>query len=105
MSAHTPGPWRPGKDCGAVVADHPTWDGDDPKGREMAEFYGGFLVCESIFRKADMNLIAAAPELLEACRTARILIATTCSPAVDAPARLALERLEASIAKAEGRTE
>lgn len=31
------------------------------------EYYGGYIVCESVSCKADANLIAAAPDLLEAC--------------------------------------
>ncbi|MFN7132244.1 MAG: hypothetical protein ACK4N5_09180, partial [Myxococcales bacterium] len=59
---HTPGPWRVGRD-GAVVAD--TDEGTHALRGDDAEFYGGALVAESI-RPANINLIAAAPEMYEA---------------------------------------
>ena len=33
------------------------------------EYYGGYLVCESVANKTNAKLIAAAPELLEALTT------------------------------------
>lgn len=60
---HTPGPWRIGRDYGAVVADTPIQNGIT--GSNHVEAYGGHLIAESI---SDCNkpLIAAAPELLDA---------------------------------------
>lgn len=59
---HTPGPWRVGKDYGAIVADVPT---DGPNGADHVEAYGGYLVCESVARK-NMPIIIAATDLLAA---------------------------------------
>ena len=42
-------------------------------GVEAVEHYGGVLICESIFRKKDVALISAAPDLLEACLEARVM--------------------------------
>lgn len=66
--AHTPGPWRVGTSYGAVITDvehDGVWT--DPENRTG---YGGFLVCESVRSEANARLIAAAPELLAACKAA-----------------------------------
>ena len=65
---HTPGPWREGKTGGTVVCDTPI--GGD-MGHDVIEYYGGHLVAESIGRKADVALIAAAPDLLAALEITR----------------------------------
>lgn len=62
---HTPGPWREGT-VGGIVADAPTGFDDDDNMRA----YGGHLVCESVWTKGNRSLIAAAPELYEACKVA-----------------------------------
>jgi hypothetical protein len=62
---HTPGPWRIGKDYGAVVADHPV---PEVHGSDHVEAYGGHMVGESIAHR-NRPLIAAAPELLNALRS------------------------------------
>lgn len=57
--------WRPGKTGGCVVTDTP--HGFDPnRGHCDTEYYGGYLIAESIYREKDINLIAAAPDLLDA---------------------------------------
>lgn len=56
--------WSIGKTGGAVVTDNPkgfTFD----TGHLDVDYYGGYLVCESIWRKKDCHLISAAPDLLE----------------------------------------
>lgn len=79
----TPGPWRIGRNCGAVVADTeegiciPGAFGDDAK-----EYYGGYLVGESI-SPGNSALIAAAPELLEALENAWLMIILGTSPMMD----------------------
>lgn len=48
---------------GTVVSDN----GDNTPentGHDDTEYYGGYLVCESIASKADAQLISASPELL-----------------------------------------
>jgi hypothetical protein len=36
-------------------------------GDAAIEYYGGALICESVWRKKDAHLISAAPDMLEAC--------------------------------------
>jgi len=72
MSKHTPTPWRPGRP-GTVVADVPSWNiKDEPGGREALEYYGGFLIAESIARGADVEFIVRAcnahDDALAVCR-------------------------------------
>ncbi len=55
---HTPGPWK------AVKAAHGPIDIIDKRGRDVVTLYGGGVETESLALNA--NLIAAAPELLEA---------------------------------------
>lgn len=61
---YTPGPWRVNN--GAVVSDYPIDTNGVNTGHNNKEYYGGYLIAESIFRDEDRNLIAAAPELFEA---------------------------------------
>ena len=68
--AHTPGPWRIGASCGAVVADHPI---PEIRGSEAVEHYGGHLVAESIAPQ-NRPLIASAPDLLAALQESNVLL-------------------------------
>lgn len=66
---HTPGPWRIGKHPSCVIGSRPGEPGRAIDGGRVPgdlEYYGGELVAESIQRR-DVNLIAAAPDLLAAC--------------------------------------
>lgn len=65
LTQPTPGPWRVSDKGEAVVADYCTGN-DDSDG---VKYYGGHLVCESATQE-NLHLIAAAPELYEACREA-----------------------------------
>lgn len=60
--------WKPGKTGRCVVTDNPEGlsEGGGFSGIEAVKYYGGNLVCESVCRKKDVNLIAAAPDMLEA---------------------------------------
>ena len=90
---HTPGPWRVGKNYASVVADHPV---PEIRGSDDTEAYGGHLICESA-AECNQALIAAAPELLAACKAA--LGAFEQNNAID------WGDLERAIAKAEGTVE
>lgn len=72
MSEPTRGNWRPGKDPGTVITDCP--HEGEPCNCDSEFGYGGHLIAESIGSKADVLLIAAAKELLEACRVASVHI-------------------------------
>ncbi|CAM2143715.1 protein of unknown function [Pararobbsia alpina] len=61
--AHTPRPWRPGKHGGCVVSDKPPQGVRKETGHADVDYYGGFLICESVFRIEDAWLISAAPDL------------------------------------------
>lgn len=67
---HTPGPWRIGKIKSVVVSDNKIEGASETghNGLKAIEYYGGCMVAESIFRKEDAHLIAAAPDLLEALK-------------------------------------
>ena len=64
--SHTPGPWKIGR-CGSVVADEPI---NEISGSDDVEYYGGYLIAESIAKK-NATLIAAAPDLLQALKAMR----------------------------------
>lgn len=102
MKATTPGPWSRAWIYGAIRHINRNVDESafyDPE-RDPQKDANTPNVRSN---EGDADLITAAPDLLEAARVARIFIATTCSPATDPAARLAAERLESAIAKAEGR--
>lgn len=70
---HSGGNWSIGITGGTVVTDN----GEGfPSGTGHSEikYYGGYLIAESINKKADAKLIAAAPDLLAACEEARRVI-------------------------------
>lgn len=61
---HTSGNWKLGKQADTVVSDfHHNYHGYD---REDKEYYGGYLIAESIGTDADRQLISAAPDMLAA---------------------------------------
>lgn len=96
MSAHTPGPWK-------VLADTRTGAVD--------VWYGARFVCtvgvpgasgdESI--EPDAALIAAAPDLLAACKAALSLVESLPYDPTDRQTLRINDQIEAAIAKAEGR--
>lgn len=70
--------WSKGRQGGTVISDTPN---REITAREVAkyendarDFYGGHLIAESIPKKEYVDLISAAPDLLQACKTlARII--------------------------------
>ena len=74
MRQHTPGPWRMGKDFGAVVSEtSPNPERLSSRDGEELAAYGGYVIAESIVPK-NRPLIAMAPELLAACEDAHQLL-------------------------------
>lgn len=84
------GNWKIGITGGTVVTDNSEGFPPNGMGHDDTEYYGGYLIAESILKKADAELIADAgttankcgllpseilkqrDELLEACKAAKI---------------------------------
>lgn len=68
---YSKGNWTIGKNGGTVVTDDssgfPVESGHS--GKESTDYYGGNLIAESILKKADAQLISAAPEMGYALRS------------------------------------
>lgn len=65
MEEYSKGTWKHGNNHGDVVTD--CGDGFPAEsGHTATDYYGGFLIAESICKKADAKLIVAAPALLKA---------------------------------------
>lgn len=68
---HTPGPWKVGARHFSEIVSVSEVEFTSPRVRTATEieedikFYGGYLVAESVFKKENAHLIAAAPELYE----------------------------------------
>ena len=64
----TRGNWKRGKHFSYIVSDErpPRKTYTDDNYESEKEYYGGYLVCESIAIKEDANLLSAAPKMLEA---------------------------------------
>ena len=95
--------WSIGKMGGTVITD--TTDGlpenSGHMGTDANKYYGGALVCESIWRRKDAVLISAAPDLLEACSKA---IAILQAQGINSENRIVgkqYQEIEAAIKKAE----
>ncbi len=60
--------WKVGKKGTTVVTESEEGlkESTGHAGKGAKEYYGGNLVCESIYRSKDAHLIAAAPKMLEA---------------------------------------
>ena len=60
--------WSIGKTRGCVITDN--YEGFKEStghaGYDAEKYYGGALICESIWREKDAHLISAAPDLLHA---------------------------------------
>ena len=60
------GKWQRGKPHGTVVTDNGEGFPEGYMSKESLDFYGGYLIAESIGKVADQDLIIAAPEIYEA---------------------------------------
>lgn len=63
---HSKGTWKVGNSPTVVVTDNGHGFPANT-GHSDVDYYGGFLIAESILKVEDAKLIAAAPDLLEAC--------------------------------------
>ncbi len=98
-SQHTKGPWRAGNVGASVVSDHPV---EEMTGSDDVQYYGGHLIAESI-SKENRNIVIASPDLYEALvmvRDADNDRAWDGVAVIPGPAR---QKIDAAIAKAEGR--
>lgn len=95
--SHTPGPWRYTPDDGSYITDctQPEWGQ-----RIVAQMHGDPNKSEVA---ANAHLIAAAPDLLAACRIAHRMLGKTSQPKWPATADV-WAVLRDAIAKAEGRS-
>ncbi len=108
---HTPGPWRVEDHYGVVSV---VWD-YEYEGRKFPYGIAGNVGCgrapspdvdcfTSRTTHANARLIAAAPDLLAACKAAREFLEDGYPPENISPSEAAIrEQLDAAIARAEGR--
>ena len=95
--SHTPGPWR-AEWSGLGEYDQQTWD---VKSISVGSYVTGWGSVRQW--RDDANLIAAAPNLLEACKTAcNVLAAINLREPEWLGVPMAILKLQAAIAKAEG---
>lgn len=73
MSKHTPGPWR-------VENLGPHWNNPDITNFAICWSVDGERVVDHVYEEADANLIAAAPELLEALVAMRTMMDAGAQP-------------------------
>ncbi len=104
MSDHTPGPWTVSRDSSTsvcVLARRADIDHMRVVRYGCPEALDPVAICHGATetRKANARLIAAAPELLAACKS----IVALCSGYKELSKELDLPLVEAAIAKAEGR--
>jgi len=68
--------WQTGKGGGCVVSDTQVREHESsiPGCPTDMEYYGGYLVCESIGRTAHCRAIALVPEMVRALRDAQIAL-------------------------------
>jgi len=105
-------PWRKGKVAGAVVADtHSSMSRPEYAEREK-EYYGGYLIAESVSPENE-PLITAAPDMYEACKRALPILSALVNEKKLRPEECGYETsgyetlllLKNAILKAEGREE
>ncbi|ALJ98724.1 acetyl-CoA carboxylase biotin carboxyl carrier protein [Burkholderia phage PE067] len=89
----TAGNWYIGDRGGCVVSDLPV-PGAIGSGHNEVEHYGGYLICESVWRPADAAVLAAARDAIDALKLVRASTEWSCMEASTQDA------VEAAIAKA-----
>jgi hypothetical protein len=103
VSAHTPGPWLShdvnddGPDCGMWVVDLP----EDPKAT-VHRLYFGDMETNTGRDLANADLVAAAPDLLDACRRLLTFTEDLCADVGVSTHYPSAEAARAAIAKATG---
>lgn len=95
---HSHGPWRLGKDGQSIVCDPPKDLG--VQGKMDIDYYGGWVVCETV-APCSVALIIAAPDLLEALDALLIELDSTIIE-WDADTQTSIKAGRAAIAKATG---
>lgn len=93
----TPGPWKVNK-----IGSH--WNNQSLEHIEVTFGMDGQCVCDTVYEMADANLIAAAPELLEALQEMVAIVKKNTYPQPDKPSSTwgRMEAAEAVIARALG---
>ena len=106
VSKHTPGPWSWDIANGWLVAP----DIEVPEDSDLGTIVLAYCADDEGPTEADANLIAAAPDLLEACKSAIVWVAyatardpNTTHPKAIQNAQEDLDAMRAAIAKAEPR--
>ena len=61
--------WKVGNHNSCVVVDQVEATRNYPYIKSFYDYYGGFLVCESVSSERDMRKIVAAPEMFELLRS------------------------------------
>jgi len=97
-TTHTPGDWQQGKIFGTVISNIVPPGYITGTGRDNVEYYGGFLIGESI-TPYDMPIIAAAPNMLAALHETLGLLKE-----LDVTGGTAFDKINAAIAKATNNT-
>lgn len=99
---HTPGPWVAPKEQGNLILPKRNWED-----QQIGAIANGMQIlvypCDTMETEANARLIAAAPDLLEACKWAhQFLVSRKDIPPVGEAAQI-FDLIAAAIAKAEGK--
>jgi len=88
--------WSKGKPGGCVITDTPEGlpENSGHSGTDANKYYGGALVCESVWRKKDVALISAAPKMLRALQSILNTIQNSDTYWIDSPEKGGFDRIE-----------
>lgn len=64
---HTKGPWENGNVGDAIISKHPNAIAGPSYTKDVLDYYGGAVICESV-NSEDKPIIKAAPEMYEAMK-------------------------------------